>query len=305
MNLFPFFYRFTKGQQRGVVALFLVIIIVQAIYFAVMSIDVKTDSSKTAEEKQWLALQAEIDRLKAEKANAKETIYPFNPNYISDYKGYTLGMSVKEIDRLHSFRKSGKFINSAEDFKKVTGVSDSLLSKLSPFFKFPDWVNKKQLVVTENKNAAPPYDKPSKPETRAATEKKIVVIDINDALEEDLDKVYGIGPAFAKKILRRRAQLGGYVSMEQMKEFPEFSPEAVQGLTKHFAVMKQPQVTTININFASLNQLTYFPYFNKNLAKSILTKRSMKGKIRNIEELLDINEFPVDKVKIIALYLEF
>jgi len=51
-----------------------------------------------------------------------------------------LGMSIEEIDRLHRFRESGKWINSIADFKKVTQVSDSLLTSISPLFKFPDWV---------------------------------------------------------------------------------------------------------------------------------------------------------------------
>lgn len=225
---------------------------------------------------------------------------------VSSYCNYRGGvMSTAEIDRLHAFRKAGKFVNSAEDFKQVTNVSDKLLAKLSPYFKFPDWVNKKHEEAAIGKPAVPGYNNRENYTTSTATESKTTLLDINTALEEDLDKVYGIGPAFAKKILRRRAQLGGYVSMDQMKDFPEFSPEALQGLNKHFAVIGQPAVEKLNINTASLNQLSYFPYFNKNLAKAIITRRSMKGKIIKVEELLDINEFPVDKVKIIALYLEF
>lgn len=301
MKFIPFFYRFTKSQRRGIMALFIIIAFCQAGYFFVMASDFRTGTEKLEEEKQWLALQTEIDALKAKKAIRKDTIYPFNPNFISDYKGYTLGMSVAEIDRLRAFRKTGKYVNSAEDFKTVTRVSDSLLAVLSPYFKFPDWVNKpksysEKSSVSEIQSNSRPYQN---------KEAKIAVIDINEALEEDLDKVYGIGPAFAKKILRRRAQLGAYVSMEQMKDFPEFSPEAITGLNKYFAVTDKADVTKIDINSASLNQLSYFPYFNRNIAKAIITKRSMRGKIAGIEELLDINDFPVEKVKIIALYLEF
>jgi DNA uptake protein ComE-like DNA-binding protein/uncharacterized small protein (DUF1192 family) len=267
-----------------------------------MAADFTTDSEKTTEEKEWMALQTEIDALKAKKATKKDTIYPFNPNFISDYKGYTLGMSTAEIDRLHAFRKTGKYVNSAQDFKTVTKVSDSLLAVLSPYFKFPDWVNKEQRSA-QPKPAGENSFRDNRPFNKQ--EVKIVQVDINEALEEDLDRVYGIGPTFAKKILRHRAQLGAYVSMEQMKDFPEFSPEAITGLNKYFVVTGKPNVTTININSASLNQLSYFPYFNRSIAKAIITKRSMKGKITRIEELLDINDFPVEKVKIIALYLEF
>jgi DNA uptake protein ComE-like DNA-binding protein len=308
MKPFHFFFRFTRGQRKGIIALFLFMVLLQAGYLVFSSIDTRTSQEQSEEEKEWLALQHEIDALKAKKAIKKNVIYPFNPNFISDYKGYTLGMSVAQIDRLHKFRATGKFINSAADFKAVTKVPDSLLAKLSPYFKFPDWVIAKQKRLNE-KSARPAYSNDSysykgKPDFKKE-EKKIVVQDINTALEEDLDKVYGIGPAFAKKILRRRAQLGAFVSMDQMEEFEDFSAEAVQGLKKGFKIMAPPDVAKININSASLNQLTYFPYFNRSIAKAVITKRSMKGKITKVEELIEINDFPVEKVKIIALYLEF
>ena len=69
------------------------------------------------------ALQAQIDSLKA--LPKARTIYPFNPNYLTDQRGYFLALSPVEIDRLHAYRRQGKWINSAEDFQRVTGV-DSL-----------------------------------------------------------------------------------------------------------------------------------------------------------------------------------
>lgn len=279
-------------------ALFILIILFQAGYFILTSIDFTTEKEKSAEEKSWLALQTEIDVLKSKKTTLKDTIYPFNPNYISDYKGYVLGLSVKEIDRLHKFRDTGRYINSVADFKKVTGASDSLLSKLSPYFKFPDWINDAKIVRTETAS-----DKINTPYNNSTS--KITVLDINEALEEDLIKVYGIGPYYAKAILRRRADLGAFVSMDQMDDFKEFSDEAKVGLKKSFKTESKPAVNKINVNTASLLQLSRFPYFSKEIAKGILTQRSMNGKINRIDELLEISSFPVDKVKIIALYLEF
>lgn len=304
MNQPGFFFRFTKGQQRGVFALFFVIILLQAGYFVIQSFDFKGDKAASEEEREWLSHQAEIDRLKALHRKKERMIYPFNPNFISDYKGYTLGMTVEEIDRLHEFRKDNQYVNNASEFQQVTKISDSLLSVVSPYFKFPDWVDEKgnkrytDAVKYVNTKGLHNSEFPAK-------EEKIIVADINEALEEDLIKLYGIGPAFAKKILRRRAQFGGFVSMDQMDDFPEFSPQAQQELRKYFAVSGNPDVNKININTASLNQLSYFPYFDKSLAKAIITRRSMKGKISKFEELTEINGFPVDKEKIIALYLEF
>lgn len=295
--------KFTRQQRKGILALLLLMVAIQAGYFIYNSTDTDSAEKASAEEKEWLAHQAEIDELKSRNVEKATTIYPFNPNFISDYKGYSLGMTVAEINRLHQFREKGQWVNSAADFKKVTGVHDTLLAKISPYFKFPDWVTKKQNEKPEYKQgySSPKYE--AKGYIKEA--KKIVQIDINTALEEDLDKVYGIGPAFAKKIMRRRAQLGAFVSMEQMDDFAEFSQEAIAGLKKNFKVSTNPEVIKINVNTASLSQLSYFPYFNKTIARAIITRRSMKGKLNNIEELLEINDFPVDKQKIIALYLDF
>ena len=54
-----------------------------------------------------------------------------------------------------------------------------------------------------------------------------------------------------------------------------------------------------------IKELIKFPYFKYALAKEIVTYRSMNSGIKNIDDLTKIKGFPVDKIKIIALYLEF
>ncbi len=303
------FFTLTKDQRRGILALCILIIAIQLGYYFISNTDFTTLSEKSAEEKEWLALQSKIDELKAKKEDKKFALYPFNPNFITDYKGYSLGMSVEEIDRLHAFREKGKWINSISDFKMVTKVSDSLLVKISPYFKFPDWVIKKNLQegATKPEHTTAEQASGNFREAFASNKEKQVKsqIDINTALEEDLIAVYGIGPAFAKKILRRRADLGAFVSMDQMNDFKEFSPEAIAGLHKNFKVGSDPQIIKININSASLKQLSRFPYFNNDIAKAIITERSMKGKIVNFAKLSKINDIFTFKSKIISLYLEY
>jgi competence ComEA-like helix-hairpin-helix protein len=66
-----------------------------------------------------------------------------------------------------------------------------------------------------------------------------------------------------------------------------------------------PVIHKININNASLKEISQFSYFKYALAKEIVTYRSMNGDIRNIEDLIKIRGFPVEKAKIIGLYLDF
>ncbi|MGL2963188.1 ComEA family DNA-binding protein [Flavobacterium sp. RSB2_4_14] len=283
------FLNYSKSQRIGIILFFLLILVAQSVYFFV---DFGSYEIQDKEQQAWLSKQSAIDSLKLQSVNYKPTIYPFNPNFISDFKGYKLGMSVEEIDRLLAYRKQNKFVNSAEEFQAVTKVSDSLLKVISPFFKFPDWVKNK-------KSNYQPFEK-----KYAAKPEKIVVLDINEATKEDLMKIYGIGDKISDRILTEKEKYGGFVSMEQLQYVWGLSPEVLENLNKNFVVKSVPSIKKININTASVKELSQFPFFRYALAKDIVIYRSMNGDIKT-EDLTKIKGFPVDKVKIIALYLEF
>ncbi|KIO52799.1 ComEA family DNA-binding protein [Flavobacterium hibernum] len=287
------YFKFTNQQRTGVFLLFVIIIILQGVYFFA---DFSFAEKEYPEKQQWMALQSEIDSMKSSRFNEKPKVYTFNPNFISDYKGYKLGMSTQEIDRLLSFRKENKYVSSAEEFQGVTKISDSLLSAISPLFKFPDWIQNKSV-----------YNREKKEYTKKDYEKKekIILSDINQANQEDLIKLYGIGEALSSRILKQKEIFGCFVSMEQMNDIWGLSPEVLLQLNKHFKVLLPPNFKRIKINDASLKELSQFPYFKYALAKQIVTARSMNGNFDNIEDLAKIKDFPVDKAKIISLYLEF
>ena len=286
-------FKFTNQQRKGIFSLFIIIIALQLFYFFS---DFSQAEKNNPEKQEWLALQSEVDSLKAMKYNKKPIIYPFNPNFISDYKGYKLGMSIQEIDRLFAYRKENKYVNSAEEFQNVTKISDSLLNVISPYFKFPNWAQNKKTFKTYDKA----YTFKSFPK-----KEKITVLDINEATKEDFMKINGIGEGLSLRILKQKESLEAFVSMEQMSDVWGLSPEVIGELKKYFRVSCSPKIKKILINDASLKELALFPYFRYALAKQIVTYRSMNGNIRNIEDLIKIKGFPVEKANIIGLYLEF
>ena len=291
-NPFKSLFHFSKEQQKGVLGLFSIIIILQVVYHFV---DFTKVNKHSKEEQTWLALQTKIDtQLREKKYEYK--MYPYNPNFITDFKGAKLGMSVKEINRLFAFRKLGKFANSPEEFQKVTGISDSLLQVMSPYFKFPDWVTNKQNNPNYVSNYKL-YDKFPKKEA-------LKILEINQATKEDLMKVSGIGDALSDRILKQKEVFGGFVSMEQMNDIWGLSPEVLASLNQYFKITTLPKINKININNASIKELGSFYYFKYPISKNIVVYRSMNGNLK-IEDLTNIKAFPVDKLKIIALYLEF
>ncbi|MCV9931069.1 helix-hairpin-helix domain-containing protein [Flavobacterium sp. LS1R47] len=287
------YFKFSREQRIGIILLFAIIIVLQLVYFFV---DFSSPSQFFPDKEKWMSLQREIDSIKNNNENKEEKKYLFNPNFITDYKGYKLGMTVEQIDRLLVFRKENKYVNSPKEFQEVTKISDSLLDSMIPYFKFPDWIaNKKEIKEYRNYPNQKIFIK---------KEKKIL-IDLNQATQEDLIKVSGIGEALSLRILKQKEGLGYFVSMEQLKDVWGLSPEVIFNLSNHFKISEPTSLKKIAINDASLKELSSFPYFRYTLAKQIVTYRSMNGNINNIEDLIKIKGFPVEKAKIIGLYLEF
>ena len=283
------YFIFSKSHRVGIVLLLLLIVIAQLCYFFVSN-----QKATINEDTQWLLAQNEIDSIKQQIATKKDTIYPFNPNFISDYKGYKLGMSIQEIDRLHQYRAQNKYVNSAAEFQKVTLISNAVLQKISPYFKFPEWVSAKQEKSNKTFQVFAPREK-----------KEVIVKDINLATKEDLIEVYGIGEKLADKILIEKEKFGGFVSMEQFQFIWGISPEAIQDLQKRFVIKNTNSITKIAINDLSIKELSKFPYFNYSLAKEIVIYRTMNNGIKEVSDLTKIKGMPNEKIKIIALYLEF
>lgn len=290
--------KFSKGHYFGIAILLALVGLMQLSFYWLDSQPSSDAINLPQEEKKWLLQQNGIDSLKEVTQENTAKIYPFNPNFISDYKGYKFGMTVEQIDKLHNLRKQNKYVNSNEEFQILTGVSNEWMKKYAPYFKFPDWVTNKSSNKYQS-NFENKYQKFEKKET------KIIVQDINTANQEELEKVYMIGEKLALKIIVEREKFGGFADMEQLTFIWGISPDAIEDLNKRFEIKSTENLKKIKINELPIKELQKFPYFNYTIAKNIVTYRSMNGEIKNIEDLTNVKQFPVEKLKIIAVYLEF
>jgi len=228
-------FKYNKSQRNGIFYLGIIIIILQLFYYFFDFSSGKIENIKTP---QFLALQNKIDSLKVIKINNRESkIFPFNPSFITDYKGYKLGMSTEEIDKLLTHRKKGKYINSVKHFQLVTGVNDSLLNKLKPLFKFPDWItNKKKRTVYKITD------------TSFKGKKK----DLNTATKEELQKIYGIGDKISTRILKFKTSIGGYHNIEQLKKVYGLKSEVINNILERFYI-KVEKITPKSVEIQDLN----------------------------------------------------
>lgn len=230
------------------------------------------------------------DSLGIEKQKSKLQFKPFNPNYISDYKGYLLGLSPLELDRLHSFRAQNGFVHSAEEFQQITGISDSLLNGISPFFKFPEWIR---------------TTKPTTKKTEGNNNLGARILDLNTVSAQDLKKVNGIGEKLSARIIKFRDRLGGFLVNEQLYDVYGLEPQVVERTLKKFRVLHPPKVKKININTANPDEIASLVYLKYKVAKNIVIYREEHGAYRSKEDLFNVSGFPINKIDRIALYLSY
>jgi competence ComEA-like helix-hairpin-helix protein len=280
----------TKSQQNGILlfAGILIIIIFSRFYYrsqvkGLTSVEFGVDS----------VTQQKIDSLKALKLKEVNTpyiqkIYPFNPNFLKAGKAYRLGITADEYDRLKGYRQSGEWINSVEDFKKVTEISEERLAKIAPYFKFPDWVVAQQ---KESEN--------QKSEALSVTDK----FDINKATGDELMKINGIGEKLSARILNYRNKIGGFRSVIQLKDVYGLKYELIEQISNRFKVIEADKTNPLDINTASLIQLAEVPYFDYELAREIYQYIKVNEGISSFEELSKLQQFPTSKIDRIKLYL--
>lgn len=125
----------------------------------------------------------------------------------------------------------------------------------------------------------------SRPTAQAAPSKWVV--DINHADSAELTRLYGIGPVLARRIVRFRSALGGFVSVNQIKEVYGFDTVYFPDLAPHVTV-DTAAVQKIDINTATVGQLARHPYLDNYQAKAIVKLRQKCQGFSSISDLLGV-----------------
>jgi len=288
MSKFKSHFWYNKSQRNGIFFLAIVIITLQLLYFFV---DFSGDDKTNLDSKEIVRFQEEIDSLKALQLMAsKRKIFPFNPSFITDFKGYQLGMSTQEIDRLLQHRANGNYINSSSEFQLITKVSDSLLATISPYFKFPNW------VINKTKKNGASVKKPAR--------SNIAIADINSATATALSSIVGIGDVLSKRIVSYRNKLGGFSFNKQLYEVYGLEQTVADKVLERFIVENPPRIKKLNVNEATFKEVLSIIYIDYQLTKKIVEYRDEVAEIQSLEELKKIEGFPLEKFDRIALYLE-
>jgi DNA uptake protein ComE-like DNA-binding protein len=112
--------------------------------------------------------------------------------------------------------------------------------------------------------------------------------------------VPGIGSGYARAIARYRERLGGFYSVEQLREIEGLPEESMRYFT-----LGTDNIRKININRLSLSQLRRHPYITFYMAKNIVEYRRLRGPIHSLQDLRLLQDFSPSVILRLQPYVEF
>ncbi len=240
--------------------------------------------------------------------------FNFDPNTASVAQLEELGLPKFIAERIEKYRSKGGKFRKKEDLAKIYGVLPETYERLEPFITLPSAENESshtpQAEIVENNveriAAATARTSPTEEKIVVAstkpTYKQPVKFDFNNCDTTILKNIPGIGSGYAKRIIKFRDMLGGFVNPEQVKETFGLPPETVDELLKYGFV--KIGVKKLKINTLAAVDFKH-PYLKPYIAKAIMAYRDQHGAFKSIEDLKQIKVVDEATITKIAPYLEF
>ncbi|KOF01703.1 hypothetical protein OB69_15215 [Roseivirga seohaensis subsp. aquiponti] len=230
----------------------------------------------------------------------------FEPNTATQEELMGVGLDQRLASRIYNYRTAGGSFKVKSDLKRIYGFPDSLYQVLEKYIQLPDELPQPKVKVAQ------PSEKPVKRERKlysvekeSALELESFILDINKADSLELQKLRGIGPAYSSRIVKFRQLLGGFSSIDQVKEVFGITDSLYQSIAPQLRVDEAYQPVQININTATFKEINAHPYISYEQTKEIMNTKSKYGKFRSAEDLKRLSLF--DSIQIVKLipYLQF
>jgi len=239
----------------------------------------------------------QYDRSKSSYSNNSELkgeLFYFDPNKISVAEWKRLGLRDKTIQTIQNYLSKGGKFRKPEDLQKVYGLHKDEFERLEPYIRIE---SSSENNVTETYTAA----SNEKPGIKSYTP-RYSIIDVNAADTTAFISLPGIGSKLAARIVNFRDKLGGFYSIEQVKETFGLPDSTFQKI-KQYLKLDNSSVKKININTASVEEMKAHPYIKYNLADPIVSYRNEHGSFSKIEDIKKVMVVTDEIYKKIEPYL--
>lgn len=267
---------FNKKERRAVFILLAIMLIVGFLpaLFPAKKLEIIELASNDSLSTQQIAADIEENEVSA----AENSLQPFSfdPNIVSEAELQRMNMRPKLIHTIINYRsKGGKFFQPA-DIRKLFTITKEEADELIPYV---------MIRSVQQPNNYYLHDR-----TYQSTTEKIIpidhVIDINSASLEEVKRLPGISASLANKIVNYREMIGGFKNADQLKKVYGMN-DSIYSSIKSW-INSLPEKNLININKASLKEMTAKNLIPETVARAIIIYREQHKGFKTVSELMNI-----------------
>ena len=274
------YFQFNKKERNGILLLscLLLLLILFYQFSHLLKQESRTDFSSFEKALAELEYEQEPNIEKQ-----KDSLFYFNPNTLADKGWLVLGLPSTKLSVLRNFQKSGAIFKTKTDLKNCFAITDEFYEKVEKYISIP-----------EIKKTETPINK---------TKKTKQIVELNQADSLQLISINGVGPFYAKQILKYRKELGGFRNYDQLTEIWGLENLEIQKLKQQTSI-DTLHIRKVNVNAIELEQLKLHPYLNYKQAKMILNYRKQHGDFKQVKDIRKIKPISPELFRKIAPYLK-
>jgi competence protein ComEA len=272
-------FGFSRRERRSTFILLIIICLIIMLKYVVPEKNIAVEYNQVV----FPEIEKSPAIIKEDKTNISNP-FTFDPNTAPYDTLLKLGLASKAAGTLIKYRNKGGKFRTPSDIKKVYGIDDSMAKKLMPYVEVK--------TITPPKQAEYTYNQPKEH------------LEVNSCDSASFVSLPGIGPVLAARIIKYRRLLGGFASVDQLKDVYGL-PVETYDLIKGWLYADTLIISRININSADFKTLARLPYIEKFEVTAILKYRELKGRISEMNELTGNKLIGAEKAVKVRPYLRF
>lgn len=233
----------------------------------------------------------------------EKQLFVFDPNTIAKDSLDQLPIPSFVRNNLLKYRKSGGRFSAKQDMKKIYGLSDENYLLIEPYIQIQ--ADSKTYLRSSSQHEKKYTDKtnyPSSDKSEESLEK--ISIDLNTASKEELSRLRGIGPVLSDRIVKYRESLGGFYTVDQLKEVFGLQDSVYISIRDNLQ-LNQVEIEKISINVIEFKELLKHPYADYETTKLILNYREQHGEYGGKDDFKGIYRLDRNKLEKLLPYLDF
>lgn len=300
-------FEMSENERRGFLFLSVFMLLMGAVPFIYQLCRPKSDEELVKLSTQVEKILQEEDTKPARLLNSqggddKELVklFRFDPNDLPAARWKALGFSDKQVQVIKNYEAKGGRFRIKSDVAQLYVVSAADYARLAPYIDLPEHVDQPELARSVGETAIP--ENPSL--TVRTFNKSTLRIDLGRADTADLRRLSGIGPVLSERIVKFRNALGGFHSVEQVKEVYGISEELFARIEAQL-LLTDTSLNRLLINRLSEAELAKHPYISYKDAQHLVRFREQHGPFRSIEDLKGMHALNAEFLRKIAPYFDF